>query len=317
VESGVPHPPIGPIFVGGTGRSGTHAVAALAAQSGRYAQVPAELRLHVCESGLPPFASGDRGRRWLLRGLGTHWWRHRPEWDATAVRGAHRIVPGRRYRAALARLASARPGADRHALSRRFVSSLLDPLAPSPGAWIEKSPANCAHARFLSSLFPRMRLIHVVRDGRDVACSLMRVPWAPDHFEAALAMWEWSLLAAHRGTQGVSAEQVHRVTLEDLVLRDRDRGYAELLAFLAIPDRPALRSYFDRELTPARARLGRWRSDLPRSEHAGADALYGATLQRLGRAGVWPLPGAPSIAAPVPSRAHPPSPLDPWAATTA
>ena len=58
-------------------------------------------------------------------------------------------------------------------------------------------------------------------------------------------MWEWSLLDAHRGTRAAPAERVHRVLLEDLIVRDRDRAYAALLAFLGIPDDPRSRSFFD------------------------------------------------------------------------
>ena len=87
-----------------------------------------------------------------------------------------------------------------------------------------------------------MRLVHVVRDGRDVACSFMRVPWAPDDFEAALGLWERRLLEAHRGTLELEPGRVHRLPVEDLVARDRERAYGELLGFLGIPDTPALRA---------------------------------------------------------------------------
>ena len=315
-------PQYGPVFVGGTGRCGTHAVAALAASSGRYAAVPAELRLHASDTGLPGFAARAVSRRSLLRALRVHWWRHSPEWDPTAVRGIHRIVPRSRYARALARLATARPGADRTALSRRLLSDLLDPIAPAPGRGVEKSPANCAHAGFLASLFPRARLVHAIRDGRDVACSLMRVPWAPDDFPAALAMWEWSLLAAHRGLRQAPAECVHQLRFEDLIVHDRDRASLSLLAFLGIDDDSDAHAFFERELTADRARIGRWRTDLPPSQHARANQLYRATLARLAAAGA-PLPSSAEergTSAPastlerLPARSA--SPLDPWAAAT-
>lgn len=309
------------MFVGGTGRCGTHAVTAIAAQSGRFGAVPAEVRLHISPDGLQGFVHGGHSRRRLLRGLRTHWWRHSPAWDPAAARGAHRIVSRRRYLAALARLAIEPPGANRLFLSRRFVSSLLDPLAPTPGAWIEKSPDNCRAAPFLADLYPELRLIHVIRDGRDVASSFTRVPWAPDDFAAALANWEQSLLDAHRGTQQLPPEHVHRVLFEDLVSRDRERAYRALLAFLHIPDEPPLRSFFDRELTLARARIGRWRLDLDPSDHRRAQSLYRQALDRLDAAGVWPLPPAHPITGPAERAAaagqHAPSPIDPWAASTA
>jgi hypothetical protein len=321
VERGEPHAASGPVFVGGTGRCGTHVVTSIAARSGRYAQVPAELRLHVSPDGLRGFAEGKHSRRHLLRGLRTHWWRHSPAWDPTQSRGAHRIVPRRRYVIALARLAAEPPGAKRLFISRSFVSSLLDPLAPRPGAWIEKSPDNCSVAPFLHRLYPESRLIHVIRDGRDVACSFMRVPWAPDDFGVALAYWEQGVLDAHRGMLELPAERTHTVVLEDLIARDREGAYPALLAFLGIPDEAPLRSFFDRELTPARARIGRWRTDVHPDHHALAESLYRASLERLAAAGVAPLPAmgpAGATSRPAATTApHPPSPIDPWAAATA
>lgn len=316
--------PPAPVFVGGTGRCGTHAVASLAAHSSGYALIPAELRLHISPDGLRGYAEGNHTRRHLLRGLRTHWWRHAPSWDPSARRGAHRFVPRGRYLAALARIAAEPPGADRHFLARRLVSSLLDPLAPARGAWVEKSPDNCAAAGFLSRLYPELRLIHVIRDGRDVACSFLRVPWAPDDFDSALSYWERSLLDAHRGTLELPAGRVHHVVLEQLVSRDRESTYRALLDFLGVSDQPRTRSFFDRELTPASARIGRWRTDLPAGQHQSANRLYLEALARLAAAGVAPLP---RLAPPPPSpRAHPSasvkpdrsqSSLDPWAAVTA
>ncbi len=310
-----------PVFIGGTGRCGTHVVASMVARAGQDALVPSELRLHVSPEAIEGFVSGRRSRRSLVRGLLSHWWRHAPAWDPTQVRGAHRIAPRRRYLRAVARLAASAPGADRLAVSRRFVSTLLDPLAPAPGAWIEKSPDNCAAAGFLGRLYPDLRLIHVIRDGRDVASSFMRVPWAPDDFDHALAVWERGMLDAHRGTLELPQRQVHRVLLEDLVARDRDRSYRALLAFLGLPDEPGSRSFFDREVTAARARIGRWRTDLDPAHHGRAESLYEATLERLRAAGVHPLPLAdtdsgPAVPAEPDASVAEISPLDPWAATT-
>jgi Sulfotransferase family len=306
----------GPVFVGGTGRCGTHAVAALLASGPEYALVPAELRLHTDLLGLPAFVRGDCGRARISRELLTRWWRRPAPWDPGAPRGTHRIAPRSRNARAVAALLAAPPGTDRARLAAAYVNSLLDPLAPQPGAWVEKTPDNCAAAGFLRELFGGMRVVHVIRDGRDVACSLMRVPWAPDSFEPALEAWERGMLRAHRGSLEAAPSSVHRLLLEDLVARDRERAYDGLLAFLGLPDSPRRRRFFERELTPGRARIGRWRRDLPRSERDRADCLYRDALARLAAAGVGPLPVADYEEPPEPL-ARAPSSIDPWALTTA
>ena len=42
--------------------------------------------------------------------------------------------------------------------------------------WAEKTPLNIAHLGWVLSHFPRARVIHVIRDGRDVVCSLRHHP---------------------------------------------------------------------------------------------------------------------------------------------
>ena len=111
-------------------------------------------------------------------------------------------------------------------------------------------------------------------------------------------------------------DRVHPLLIEDLVARDRERSYAGLLGFLGLPDSQARRRFFEHELTPARARVGRWRRDLAPSEHAHATTLYAAALERLRGAGVFPLPPLDSEPPPV-RRPGARSSVDPWAPTTA
>lgn len=308
--------PPGPVFVGGTGRCGTHAVAALVASGGDYSLVPAELRLHTDLLGLAAFARGEVSRARMTRELLTRWWRRPAPWDPGTEQGTHRLAPATRNRLAVAALLASPPRADRHFLAARYVSALLDPLGPRPGAWVEKTPDNCAAADFLLRLFPGMRLVHVIRDGRDVACSFMRVPWAPDGFGPALELWERGMLRAHRGSLELEQDRVHRLLIEDLVARDRERSYARLLGFLGLPDSPSRRRFFEQELTPARARVARWRRDLPQAQHERADALYRESLSRLRAAGVAPLPPAVAEVEPTPTERSASS-VDPWALRTA
>lgn len=54
--------------------------------------------------------------------------------------------------------------------------------------WVEKTPKNIGRFRFVRRRFPHAKLVHIIRDGRDVVCSLRRTPFAKiDH-----APWEVS-----------------------------------------------------------------------------------------------------------------------------
>ena len=55
------------VFVGGTGRSGTHVIARLLGRSADLALIPVECRFHVEERGFPGLLSGEVSRRRFVR----------------------------------------------------------------------------------------------------------------------------------------------------------------------------------------------------------------------------------------------------------
>jgi hypothetical protein len=75
------------------------------------------------------------------------------------------------------------------------------------------------------------------------------------------------------------------VLLEDLVGADRERGYAELLAFLGLEDEEGTRAFFDAEMTPETAHLGRWRGQLSGPGRVLAQRRYEWTVGALEREG--------------------------------
>jgi hypothetical protein len=166
--------------------------------------------------------------------------------------------------------------ADPWAAGRDFARRLLDPLALAAGAtgWIEDTPANAIAARCLFRMFPEMRLVHSVRDGRDVACSVVRFQWGPSDLEAALDWWAGRLERGFRACDRLPADRVLVVQLEDLVVRDRDRQYGRLLEFVRLDDDPAMRRFFDDAIDPRTAHVGRWTSDVPDERRRAFEARY-------------------------------------------
>jgi hypothetical protein len=84
--------------------------------------------------------------------------------------------------------------------------------------WIDHTPRNMNFASTISEEFPDGRFVHIVRDGRAVAASLLRVDWGPNTIDEAARMWLVRLsygLAAEAATEGVIP--VTRVRYEDLV----------------------------------------------------------------------------------------------------
>ncbi len=260
-----------PIFVGGTGRSGTTITARLLDAHPAYRMVPIEVR----------FISDDGGLCDLLEDRVTFArFRHRliGRWfDRGPKRGLHLITDQQMLRAAIRELAAGFDD-DRWPAAARFVHRVLDPATVGAGAagWIEMTPGNVNVAPTLLRMFPAMRLVHSVRDGRDVACSVTPLDWGPSDLLGALDWWAGSLEQAFRATDELPANRLVVVQLESLVAHARDAEYARLIAGVGLDDDPAMRGYFDLEITPERAHLGRWRRDVPADDRAAFNARYAA-----------------------------------------
>jgi len=308
-----------PVFVGGMQRSGTHALGNLIGQHSRYEMVPRELAFHVApagEGGVPDLLAGRITLDGFVERMRTHWWSRGAPWDPGVERGLHKSIPEERHRDALARLEQADPR-DPVSAVRAFIHELLDPIAAEAGAraWVEMDPTNILAARELHQLFPGMKLVHTIRDGRDVACSLERLPWGGEKLRHNVAWWERTLREADAIVRELPPGTVLVMQLEDLVVNDRDRSYRRLLDFLELDDEPQMREFFETRVNQQNAHLGRWQTELPSVRKLGLTARYAYSLARLRSAGVRDRPALRALrAAPETGeyRAGAES-IDPWA----
>jgi hypothetical protein len=97
-------------------------------------------------------------------------------------------------------------------LFRATISALPAPARP-PRVFLEKTPAHCLHADFIVRTFPRARFIHLIRDGRAVVASLLRLArgraksWAPKRLSAAARMWSSCVTAGRKIRDKVAGER--------------------------------------------------------------------------------------------------------------
>ena len=83
--------------------------------------------------------------------------------------------------------------------------------------WIDHTPQNTSYALTLLEHFPDAKFIHLVRDARAVAASVMRVPWGPNTAEFAARSWlSWVFFGLSAET-ALSGEQILRVKYENLI----------------------------------------------------------------------------------------------------
>jgi hypothetical protein len=315
-----------PIFVGGTQRSGTHATAGLIGAHAEVAHLPREMKFHAHQLGLPGVIEGRTSPRAFARKMREFWWK-RPYRDGR-TRGLYKTVPRERFDTALAAFEEGCRGARRLPAiprrprpelvesSRELVKALFDPIAVEQNAprWVEMSPRNAQFSPVLARMFPDMRLVLSVRDGRDVACSLLRLPFGPDDPLQALERWDAHLRRADAAVRELPPERLHTQRLEELLLTRREHSLAALLEFLGLDEDESIRRTFDAELTPENGHLGRWRVELPREQRDALDRRYREILGRMAEDGVASRPDPdplPAEFATVP--AGPASTIDPWA----
>jgi Sulfotransferase family len=280
-----------PVFVGGTGRSGTTVVAQLIGQHSRYAMVPREARFHA--DGFPDLLSGRRPKRWFLDRLRSYWY-FRVVRDGTE-RGLWNQVPPPEFDRAVRRFSEHFDDHDPEAAASQLLRDFFDPFARRRNrpAWVEMTPTNVESGPTLHALFPSMRLIHMVRDGRDVACSALPFPWAPGTLAECLKWWADGVRRADRGASTLPRKSVLVIQLEDLVRDRREETYARLLDFLELPAEPRMRNWFDMNMTHRQAHIGRWRSDVEPELWDWLKTTYRRILDELRADGVSCVPREP------------------------
>jgi hypothetical protein len=317
-----------PIFVGGTQRSGTHAAAGLIGAHREVARLPREMKFHAHQRGLPGVIRGRVSPRAFAKRMREFWWQR--TYREGRTRGLYKTIPRERFDRALEgflaecrstplrrRLIPRRPRPDLVAPSRDLARALFDPIAEEQGAgrWVEMSPRNVQFAPELLRMFPDMKLVYSVRDGRDIACSLARLPFGPESALDGLERWDRHLRRADASVRRLPPDRVLTLRLEELLLTRREESLAALLDFLGLDEDEEIRRTFDAELTPENGHLGRWRVELSGTERDELDRRYRAVLERMAEDAIASRPEPdplPSDFAAVPA-GEPGSTIDPWA----
>lgn len=178
---------------------------------------------------------------------------------------------------------------------------------------VEKCPRNALRVPYLRAIFPDARLVHIVRDGRDAACSLRPGVggdrWShlkPENWRE-LAALPWAERCARLWVEAVETAEADLggnrllVKYEDLVARPASVARA-VLEWFGLPDSPEVAAYCANVGNVVRGgyaagggsaqwnrddhakRVGRWRENLTDEELRVVEAIEGDTLRRLGYA---------------------------------
>lgn len=282
----VGHPP--PIlFVGGTGRSGTHVVAKLLSRHPRLAMFPLEVRFHVEERGFPGLLAGRVSKRQFVRRLRGFWWKG---FQTRRIRGLYRFVPEQRFESALASF-EARFDDDAEGACRELFYDLLWHRVERAGAdaLVEQSCDTIAQATTLVRLFPEAKFIHVVRDGRDASASRLTQTKGlvyPRTRRQGLEWWERRIRAIDAGAGAIDAERLLTVSLDELLLLGPRRGLKHICRFEGVYVNRKMKQFFNRRMSSELAHSERWRAGLSEPRAAKLERAYAGAVERLEADGV-------------------------------
>lgn len=185
----------------------------------------------------------------------------------------------------------------------RFQRAILE--RSGKAIWLEKTPKNAGRFGFVRRHFPYAKLVHIVRDGRDVVCSLRRTPFAKlDHApsesvaaaQRCAVQWRAGVRAARRFRRD---PRYYELRYEDLV-RDPQTTLRALIDFLELPWSDCVLAPSDQSadgpvdsvvddpgaITAAGAifasSIGRWQQDLTLADSRALRLLIGPLLVDLG-----------------------------------
>jgi len=129
---------------------------------------------------------------------------------------------------------------------RAVIETLYEAWATMEGKerWGDKTPQYYAAIPVLRSIFPESQFIHIYRDGRDTALSILAAGFGPQNVYAAAVGWRRDVRTARRAGAALSPDAYFEVRYED-VLTAPEETMRGVLDFLGEPfDEAVLRPNF-------------------------------------------------------------------------
>jgi hypothetical protein len=148
--------------------------------------------------------------------------------------------------------------------ARKFMESFinLQKDQKTEKYWAETTPMNISYSHRLIKLFPKAKFIVIRRDPRDVIASLLTKDWGPNTPLEGIEWIESRLRADNDALKAIDPKQVLVIHLEDLVTNSPNETYSKLLDFLELQDEPAMRKFHTTKMTTENASSGRWKNEI-------------------------------------------------------
>jgi hypothetical protein len=157
-------------------------------------------------------------------------------------------------------------------------SSIYENYARSKGKqrWGDKS-GYLESMHIINEIFPDAQFIHIIRDGRDVASSIMKMSWGPDDIIEAAEWWNLYILLGRRMGSILGKKRYAEVYFEELV-QQPEKELRKLCSFLEEEYYPQMLDYhrsneksipastkqihYNIESKPMKSRTFAWKSEM-------------------------------------------------------
>jgi sulfotransferase family protein len=273
--------PKAPVFVLGSARSGTTLLYHMLLSSGGFAVYRAES--HVYNLIVPRFGDlndGENRRRLMKMWLRSHQYRV-SGLDAQQIE--QKIM------------AECRSGGD-------FLRIVMEEIARKQGVdrWAESTPEHLLYLDQIKREFPNARVIHIIRDGRDVALSYVKQGWThplpwdkQDELLVAGMYWKWIVRKGRENGRQIAPDYME-IHFEDLVNRpqevlakvsefidhplDYDKIQQSAIGSVSKPNTSFETNSGENGFNP----VGRWKDKFSPEELARFEMLVGDLLEELG-----------------------------------
>lgn len=140
----------------------------------------------------------------------------------------------------------------------------------------DKTPGYVKEMRRIQRVLPEARFVHIIRDGRDVSLSHMRMNWGPETYAESARLWRNRIRKARK--MAPSIDHYMEVHFEELVA-DTEGVLRRVCDFIELEFDPVMLDYHER----AEGRLAEKARELPRKNRPNQPAEARLESHRLAK----------------------------------
>ncbi|MEM9955318.1 MAG: sulfotransferase [Chloroflexota bacterium] len=117
---------------------------------------------------------------------------------------------------------------------------------PNATVWGDQTPDNMLYFHWFMKVFPKAKYLHVLRDGRDVVSSLLKMP--AFEVDTSVERWNQAMQRAIKIKQSLPASQFAEMRYEDLV-SNPEQTLQRVCDFAGIPYKPVMLDFWKSDTT--------------------------------------------------------------------